>query len=87
MNDQPSPRVQAALEELAVALHEQYADGNDDVAGFSIGGLNLGTGGRIPITRTPVPTSSFCLFRGDGSCGIYNDSDDGPVTSCTIHVW
>ena len=90
MDQGPNPRVQAALEELAHALHEQF-DGDtdaDEVAGFSVGGLTIGAG-RIPIpTRIPNPTgTAFCLFRGTDSCGVYSDEGDGAPDSCTIYVW
>lgn len=87
MDNEPTPRVRAALEELAAALHEQYAGSEDDeVAGY---GANLTIGPRrSEPTRIPVPVgTAFCLFRGTDSCGLYTDEGEGAPDSCTVYIW
>lgn len=92
MDNNPNPRVKAALEELSAALHEQFDNevSSDDVAGFSAGltiGAGRAPGGSAP-TRLPVPIgTAFCLFRGTDSCGFYSDEGDGAPGSCTVYIW
>ena len=83
--EEMSPRLRAALAELADAMVEDHASANEEVAGF---GLGIGSLGLSAMPSSTLGAKDCWGFSTDGgpSCTWYSHGpDDSPPDSCTIY--